>query len=131
MSGYLEGFGERFRSFGSELHLSEFDATHFTSLVKRLEQKGVVLEHYTDLSANFKKETLALHAELELDVPHHEPIIPAHYPNVRDPETDQSSVVVALKDGQATGYASLEANDRPDKTGIAFLGILRPYRIRE
>ena len=128
MSGYLEGFEERFRSFGSELHLSEFDTTQFTSLPKRLEGEGITLERYIDLSPDSKDKLLALHAELEPDVPYHEPIIPAHYSDIQNPETDQSSVVVALKDRQAIGYASLEKDDRAEKTGIAFLGVLHPYR---
>ena len=128
MSGYLKGFTEAFRSFGSELHLSEFDSTKFTSLLKRLEKEGIVLERYTDLSSDSKDKLLALHAELEPDVPHHEPIIPAHYPDIQNLETDQSSVMVALKDGQAIGYVSLETDDRAEKTGIAFLGVLHPYR---
>ena len=131
MSGYLNGFTEQFRSFGSELHLSKFDVAKFAPLMKRLETEGVTLKRYADLSSdpNRDEKLLSLHAETEADAPHHEPIIPAHYPNIHDADMDQSSVFVAVKEGHYIGCVGLEVNDKPHKN-IGFLGVLRPYRNR-
>ena len=131
MSGYLEGFAEQFRSFGSELHLSEFDAATIAPLVKRLETEGVVTKHYADLSSDPDRDEklLSLHAKTEANAPHHEPIIPQHHPDIRNDDMDQNSVFVAVKDGKYVGYVGLEVDDRT-KTGLAFLGVLRSYRNR-
>ena len=131
MSGYLEGFAEQFRTFGSELHLSEFDATTFAPLVKRLEAEGVVIKHYVDLSSdpNRDEKLLMLHTETEADAPYHEPIVPQHHPDIHDDDMDQSGVFVAVKDSEYVGYAGLEVDDKPHKN-IGFTGVLRSYRNR-
>ena len=130
MSGYLDGFAEQFRSFGSELHLSTFDAAQFTPLTKRLEAEGIFLKRYADLSSdpNRDEKLLSLHAETEADAPYLEPIVPQRHPDIHD-DIDQSSVFVAVKNGEYVGYVGLEVDDKPHKN-IGFIGVLRPYRNR-
>ena len=129
MSGYLTGFGERFRSFGAELDLSRVDITQFVPLVKRLETKGVIIKPYADLSDDSERDEklLALHAKTEADAPHHEPIIPQRHLDICSAKTDQSSVFVAVHNGRYVGYVGLEKSDS-DKAGLSFLGVSRPYR---
>ncbi len=129
MSGYLEGFTEQFRSYGGELDLSQFDAAKFQPLVKRLGAEGVTIKPYADLSNDAERDEnlLALHAETEADAPYHAPIIPAHHPDIHSPEMNQSSVFVAVRNGQYVGYVGLEKSES-DQTAIAFLGVSRPYR---
>ena len=129
MSGYLKGFTEQFRSFGGELDLSQFDATKFSPLRKRLEAEGVAIKPYPDLLGDAERDEklLALHAETEADAPYHEPIIPKHHPDIHSPEINRSSVFVAVHNGRHVGHVGLEASNG-DKTGLSFLGVSRPYR---
>lgn len=134
-AGFLEveGFEERFRSWGSHLDLAAFEPSRFSSLTQALERQGVRLVGYRDLARDPHRDRrlLKLQRALEQDVLAHEPIIPRRHPDVTSPETVLGATVIALgPDGTYVGLASLTGNRNGPNFGCGFVGVIRAYRDR-
>jgi GNAT superfamily N-acetyltransferase len=134
MAGYLteRDFAERFRSWGANLELKAFEPMKFADLEARLLEQGIELRILSELATDAERDRrlLELHAELEEEAPHFDPIIPKHHPDLRNPRVLHEGYCVAVHEGDYIGMASLILAKSQTTLGCGLTGVRRGYRNR-
>ena len=128
-----EEFEERFRSWGSHLHVASFEPSRFAPLAQELERQGIRLVEYHELADDPSRDhrLLELQRELEKDVLVLEPIIPRRHSDVTSTETVLDATVVALApDGTYAGLVNLTGDRSSSHVGCGFTGVVPSYRNR-
>ena len=130
-AGFLrdENFLEQGRTWGAHLDLTTFDVNRFQELKEGLEQNGFSFLPYQTLDDPEKHSKVqALHAEAKRDMPLFEPIATAEFDDVEDEATFPETVMVAVKDKEIIGVASVDRGDRMLHSGLT--AVTAPYRYR-
>lgn len=135
MTSFLEeeGFGELYRTWGSHLDLSRFEAQAFEPLVAELERQGVRLVAYDSLptSPELEARVIAFQREAEEDAVAFEPVIPRRQDDLRSEYAMPHTLSLALRgEEEIIGMASLVGPPRGRMIESGFTGVARPYRNR-
>ena len=128
-AGFLrdENFLEQGRTWGAHLDLTAFDVSQFGELKGRLEAEGISFLPYAKLQDPEKHAKVqALHAEAKRDMPLFEPVVTTEFDDVEDEATLPETVIVAVKDGEIVGVASVDRGDRMLHFGLT--AVSEPYR---
>ena len=132
MTEFLDAFNfsEEFRSWGSHLDVQAFDYEAFRPLAHKLEANGIRFIPYAALNDPAREEKLlALHRQVEADVPFYEPIIPQAFDDIRQTHIPDESCFVALGGDQIIGMACLNTK-APDHLQNGLTGVHPDYRNR-
>lgn len=135
MTSFLEEeeFEELYRTWGSHLDLTRFEAQAFEPLVAELESQGVRLVAYESLpsSPELEARVISFQREAEEDAVAFEPVLPRRQDDLRSEYAMPHTLTLALT-GQAEiiGMASLVGPPRGEMIESGFTGVARAYRNR-
>ena len=135
MTSFLEeeGFEELYRTWGSHLDLTRFEAKAFEPLIADLERQGVRFVAYDSLppSRELEARVIAFQRETEEDAVAFEPVIPRMQDDLRSEYAMPHSLTLALVgEAEIIGMAGLVGPPRGEMIESGFTGVARAYRNR-